>query len=255
MSGVGGPLNCRVMLQGQSNCYGVGAISELALLPDSELTSLAAAPFERVFIMNAAGTAYEPLQIGVNNQAVTAKFGPEFGLAVRWTRETSRGNLYIDKQYRDGQAIATFQDGASGGFFTGLKTKRAAMNSWLAARGITVSDVGWLWVQGESDAAQTEAYYLDQLETYVSSMLASAPLLLPPNAKRILAQMRVGTTYYSAAIVAAKAAYVAAHQAQGRLVAMSANMNGDNLHLNARGQLQLAYDTYSALFNRPLIAA
>jgi hypothetical protein len=109
--------HARVMLQGQSNCWGVGRRAEIAALGDG-LSAFDGRPFERVFIMLDNGT-YEALEIGKNNSAVDNCIGCEFGLAVRWTRETTRGNLYIDKQYLDGMPISYFQDGYSNGFFEG----------------------------------------------------------------------------------------------------------------------------------------
>src|SRR5271163_1026438 len=105
--------NVRVMLQGQSNCWGVGPVSEIPHLDDKTLSDLIKKRFERVFIMlddsrGALEGTYEQLEIGTNNSAVGGCIGCEFGLAVRWTRETTQGNLYIDKQYIDGAPIRSF---------------------------------------------------------------------------------------------------------------------------------------------------
>lgn len=72
-----------------------------------------------------------------------------------------------------------------------------------------------------------------------------------PNEIRLVVQMAVGTNLYSATIAAAKTAYAAANQPQTKLATMAPYFNSDNLHSNARGQVQLGYDTFEAIFGKP----
>ncbi len=247
--------NIRVGMWGQSNNLGVGARSEIASSPlssDPQLAVLDGAAFSRVFIFNAAGDAYEPLENGVNQQAFnTTKIGPEFGLAVRWMRETSSGNLYIDKQSGDGFAIAQFQSGTA--FFTTALARRSAADAWLDAELITATDSGWLWVQGESNYLNTEASYSSALSTLISSRISQG--LLGASERVVLAQVNATNNYYGSGVAAAKTAWVTANPTKGRTVTYANYLNADNVHLSARGAIQLGYDAFSSLFDVPTVSA
>lgn len=250
-------LHARITLQGQSNCWGVGPISEISALGDG-LSVLAGNVFDRVYI-DVGGNSYQKLQLNMNNRGAGSgagpTFGPEFGLAVRWMRETTKGNLYIDKSYIDGSPIAPFQDGASGGYFNTLKSTRSNLNAWLVTNGIVgVKDVAWLWVQGEGDHANSATYYQDQLNIYTASMAASSPIIVPTRAKKIVTQCYPGTAAYGQGVADAKVAFVNS-TANARLVLYTNNFNSDNLHLNAKGQVQLSYDAYERIFNKPHLTA
>jgi len=240
-----------VSIQGQSNAFGLGPRSGISNLSDATLIDYDDVAFPRVFIFNPATGDYENLIIGTNNQAYSSgeNFGPEFGLAVRWTREVPKGNLYLDKQIGDGQPISYFQSG--GEFFSTMLSRRTTANAWLAANNVSPVNAGVAWVQGESDAAQTQAYYEGALDTYMDSLVSSDPQILTATSKQVIAQMAVGTSLYSADIVAAKAAYVSANSDVAKLVTFANHMNGDNLHLNAQGQVQLGYDIFEQMFNKP----
>lgn len=239
-----------VSIQGQSNAFGLGARASISSLSDATLIDYDAVAFPRVFIFNPTTGDYENLIIGTNNQAYSAgeNFGPEFGLAIRWTREVPRGNLYLDKQIGDGQPISYFESG--GGFFSTMLSRRTTANTWLTDNNISAVNAGVAWVQGESNASDTQAYYEDALNSYMDSLVSSSPQILTSTSKQVIAQMAVGTSLYSTAIAAAKSAYVSDNSDVARLVTFANYMNGDNLHLNARGQVQLGYDIFEQMFNR-----
>lgn len=250
------PIHRRVCVEGQSNAFGVGGRNELILSPlssDSGLATFDAAPFSRVYIFNPTSSAYEPLRMGYNQLTDTYLLGPEFGLAVRWMRETTRGNLYIDKNVQSGAAIAYFQQGAGTGFYEATVSRRAAANAWLLANGLRVAEMGLLWVQGESDNGQTQSYYQSALESMIGNKIAAG--LLPANAKIILAKQLETSLQYAANIRAAQDGYIASHPSTAAGIVYPPYFNSDNLHLNARGQIQLAYDAYSLFFSRANIIA
>lgn len=246
----------RLSIEGQSNGEGRGIRSELATAPlssDAGLAAFDAAAFSRVLIFNEVSGNYEALQNGSNQQAFDASsFGPEFGIAVRWMRETTRGNLYIDKYAISGTPISGFQNGG-GSFFTTAGYRKITQDAWLASRHISIRDVGWLWVQGEADFAATQSYYQSALDTLISSRLSAARQR--PGSLRVLAQMVPGMNLYSAEVVAAKASYAASNPISTRLVTYGSLFNGDNVHLSARGQLQLAYDAFEQIFSKSHLTA
>jgi hypothetical protein len=241
------PASARIRINGQSNCLGVAARSELSESPlsaDAGLAEFDADQFDRVLIWVNYLSQYQALKIGTNNMAYTSStFGPEFGLAVRWMRETTSGILYIDKWSADGSAIASWRDGQTN--FEDMQTRYGNASSWLSFNSVTPAADGWVWVQGESDRLQTQSYYYDELTALQAERVAAG--ISPSGEKRVIAQMVSGTTHYSAAIVAAKTQFVG-ETANASEITFAPYMNGDNLHLNARGQLQLGYDAFSALF-------
>ena len=250
-----GPIDRRISLQGQSNAVGQGNVSDLSATPLSanpDLAAFASQPFDRVYIYNNAAAAYQKLSIGTNNMANSAtQFGPEFGIAVRWTRETSKGRLFIDKFGVNGQAISLFQQGTS--YWTNLAARMTAANNWLASQGIKPVYAGWVWLQGESDYAQTQAYYHDQLAAYIASRISAG--MDPGIGRRVLIQMSTASTMYGATVASAKLAYAEANPTTVDITTMPAYFNADNLHSSARGQLQMGYDAFSKLFSKPAKAA
>src|ERR1044072_1172066 len=184
----------RIAIQGQSNAMGKANRSDLTAAPlrasDPGLSAFNTGTFARVYIWNNNTGAYENLKLGTNNDSVAANtFGTEFGIAIRWMRETLHGNLYIDKQYGDGQPISYFQSGTA--FFTSSVSRRAAQNAWLSSRGIRAANMGWLWIQGEANYQDTQASYQSALDTYVNSRISAG--LMGPNDFRVLARMLSGT--------------------------------------------------------------
>jgi len=165
-------------------------------------------------------------------------------------RETASGTLYIDKQAASSQAIAYFQSG--GGFFAQSQSRYTAASTWLSTRSITASHVGYLWVQGETDYLMAQADYYTALQTLINSRVSAG--LQPAGATVVLAQMAVGTSRYGAGVAAAKTQW-AASDSRGQTISPPAYMNGDNLHWNGRGQIQLGYDAFAAFFRRGRVSA
>jgi len=130
---------------------------------------------------------------------------------------------------------------------------------------ISLGDVAWLWVQGEADHACTKEYYLDQLNKYTDSLHTSS--LLPATAKMVLARQIPNKLRnpngpdpgYGLGPDDARVAFRAARP-MARLISYTNNVNETNyfdsrqkdyVHLNAKGQLQLAYDAYEQIFDAP----
>lgn len=236
----------RVVDWGQSNAEGRGLRSDISASPlssDPGLAAFDAGTFDRVYIWT--GSAYDKLQPSVNNGAPAGSFGPEFGLAVRWMRETTVGNLYIEKHAFSGVSIdPTFTPGQY--YYNLAVTERSQANAWLAARGITVNDAGWLWVQGESDSAQNQSWYQSRLEALIAGRTTDG--FQTASTKRVLMKMHPSTSTYGAGPSAAKDAVAAASPANTVAITMPYYMNADNIHLNGRGQVQLGYDAFEQIF-------
>jgi hypothetical protein len=249
LGGAGG--NLRIAIQGQSNAMGTYSYnSALAAAPlsvsDPGLAAFSGVDIPRVFIWNRSAAAYQPLRIGTNNLAAALDmFGPELGLAVRWVRETTSGNLYIDKRGEGGQPITYFMSGTT--FYSQFLTDHNNGTAWLAARSITARHMGWLWVQGEFDYLQTESWYRDNLDALTASRLAGG--LQDAAGKLLLVQMRPGSNRYGAGVAAAKTAFAVANPL-AQTMEMIDSFHTDNLHIDARGQLQLGYDAFERFFSR-----
>lgn len=254
-----GAIHRRISIQGQSNARGKGARSEIAALSDNGLTVFDTGTFARVYIWNPTAGAYQQMKNDTNTDALSGCIGPEFGLAVRWMRETVRGKLYIDKLQYDGHAIADFQSGSgvvynqaygdgTSNYWQLSVSHRAAADAWLTNNNIRVSNMGWLWIQGESDNNQTQAYYQGQLATYIANRISAG--LQPSNAQNLIVQMYPGTALFAQTIVDAKTAYQAANPATAKLFTMTNHFNADNLHSNAQGQLQMGYDSFELFFSK-----
>lgn len=247
----------RITIWGQSNAWGQGLLSDLSAAPlssDSGLAAFGAGTFDRVWIRQADGSY---LKLSPSSQitwlAAAGCFGPEFGLAVRWMRETSSGNLFIDKNAGSGIDIYGFRIDGSGYISDGVGGRWTASNTWLSSHGYTVTNAGWIWVQGESDYAQTQAYYQNALQVIINQRTADG--LQNAATKRVLWQMTPGSNKYAQTVFDAKAAIAAASPSNTTAPVMPNYFNADNLHISARGQLQLAYDSFSTIFGFPAKAA
>lgn len=243
----------RITIWGQSNAWGIGALSEISAAPLSADAGLAAfrdSTFDRVWIRLENGTyvKYSPASVDTF-LAPSGYFGPEFGLAVRWMRETASGNLFIDKLGISGADIYTFRPSGSGYISDGIGGRRFLSANWLTANGFTVADAGWVWVQGESDSSQTQAYYQSALQLILDQRTTDG--LQTTSTKRILWQMAPGSASYAQSVFDAKAAIAAASPGNTTAPVMPNYFNPDNLHISARGQLQLAYDSFSTIFGFP----
>lgn len=241
--------DARISITGQSNAQGLGRTNMLT----GELAAFAAAEFERVYIWS-PGSGYVKLKLGVNNLGDGAgSFGPEFGLAVRWMRESRSGNLYVDKLFASGKPISWFQYGDASGHFYEATTRNTQQNNWFAARGLAPSHKGDLWVQGEGNALDTQAAYQTALDTLFASRVTYG--LLTATAKRLLPQIPVGTLSYGAGVAAAKDAYAAANPGTTRVFPYSSHYLNDNNHLDETGQVQMGYDAFARFFNKRQMTA
>jgi hypothetical protein len=238
------PGDYRLHIRGQSNAVGYGALTDLSASPlnaDAGLAGYAAAPFARVYIWT--GSAYQQLNMGSNNAGNSAtQFGPEFGIAVRWMRETTSGNLYIHKHASGGSSITNFVP-AHWTFATWSEEVTTADG----ILGSTPTPAGFLWVQGESDAAQTQGWYQTHLESILTGLETDG--LIDSGSKRILMNMHPSTATYGAGVAAAKTAIASASPTNTTAPQMPYYMLGDNIHITARGQVQVGYDAFETMFN------
>lgn len=238
-------LNARIAIWGQSNAIGRADRTDIAAAPlssDSGLTTYDAGTFSRVYIWT--GAAYAQLQPSVNNQSDAGQFGAEFGLAVRWMRETASGNLYIEKKGYSGVSIDYFDPTAA--VYLGIESARASANAWLSSAGVTIGKEAALWVQGETDMFQTQGWYASRLATLLDARVTDG--FQAASDMTVLAQMKVGSAGYGAGVAAAKDAYAAADTTLASTVSMD-YYKADNLHPNGQGQVQLGYDAYEVIFS------
>lgn len=246
------PRHRRVSIWGQSNALGRAERADLAAAPlraDWRLGLFDGGAFDRVFIWN--GTTYQALTPAVNNGCSAGQFGPEFGLAARWMRETAAGNLYIEKVGFSGVSIDYFDP--AGANYPSLRSWHNAADAWLAANSIVVDDTGFLWVQGESDQVQTQTWYQTRLETLLAAMQTDG--IIDASTRRLLARMHPSTATYGPGPSAAKDALAAASPANTQAFTLAYYMTSDNIHLAGRGQLQLGYDSFEMIFGAAHMAA
>lgn len=243
------PQNARIAIWGQSNALGRAQQSDISASPLSADTGLAdflANGFDRVFFYN--GSAFARLT-ATNNGCDAGQFGAEFGLAVRWMRETTTGNLYIEKAAGSGVSITLF-DPIDNWYYNSYKNTHNAATAWLSANGVTGAINHWIWNQGEADAAQTQAWYQEALQQIIDVRAADGLT----TGKSILFQLQPSTFSYGAGVAAAKAAIAAANPSAIFAIPAAAYMKADNVHQNGRGQLQIGYDAFEKIFNAPHIA-
>lgn len=246
------------MLWGQSNADGRGLITDISAAPlssDPELATFAADPFSRVRIWN--GNAYVSLELGVNNGGLNpapgsgTQFGPEFGLAVRWMRETSSGTLYIDKLGVSGASITAFNPEPTYDNYQLMQTERAQANSWLASNGgVVIEQEAHVWVQGETDRLETQEWYQTRMQAIIDAAISDG--WWSTTDIQLLFQMGTTSTLYGAGVAAAKAAIAAASPTYIK-APPSPNYYGDGYHQNARGQVQLGYDAFALIFGASTI--
>jgi hypothetical protein len=248
------PLAARIQILGQSNSEGRGPIADISAAPlssDPGLATLAAGTFSRVKVWN--GAAYVSLQMGVNNGQQGAsvangtQFGPEFGLAVRWVRETTSGTLYIEKVGGSGLSITDFDPTPTYDSYQLQLGERTQANTWLASNGgIVIEQEAMLWVQGETDYQQTQNWYQTQMQAIVDAQVSDG--MLAPTSKQILVQMHPSTNFYGAGVAAAKAAIAASDPNRIKAPTAPYYMLPDNYHQNAQGQVQMGYDAFALIF-------
>ncbi len=251
----------RITLEGQSNCLGVGSTNGLPWVSGATGVQV---PFERVWIWNPLTTNYEKLA-WTNNMAcwdshyalaplTNQTFGPEYGIAVRWTKHNATGNLYIDKNPLDGGLISQFlSTGDCGantyfGCWTNNLARRSAANAWLAARGLVADDFAWVWIQGESDAGATQGDYEASLYQLYSEKLAAG--LIKTNTRVVLTKTAVPDG--SNPGVGAAKVHFASTNGNAVVVSHPPFLYHDQVHLNTFGACQLGFDIYSAVFGSPI---
>lgn len=244
--------NRRVCIWGQSNAVGRAELSDLSASPlssDAGLAAFAATTFERVWILN--GTGYQKLNLATNNQAAAGQFGPELGIAVRWMRETTGGNLFLEKEAAGGQSIAYFDP--AGGAYAAALVRRGYANTWLNANGYTsIIDDGFLWIQGESDYYQTQSWYQTRLEAVLSANLSNG--ISSVSTRRILTRMQPTSGYYGSGVDAALVAVASANSTTTTAHMMSNHFKIDGYHMNGQGQVQTGYDAFETFFDASHIA-
>lgn len=245
--------NVRIAIWGQSNAIGRASQSDLAASPlsaDPELQDYmdGTLPLTRCYIWT--GSVFSQMDAS-NNGANAGQFGPEFGIAVRWMRETTAGNLYFEKNGISGSSIdPNFVPGYY--IYENAITEHDQGTTWLASNVVTVAAKKWLWVQGETDLSQSQSWYETRLQALIDDRALQGAM--DSTSIQVLAQMKSGTIGYGAGVSAAKTAIAAAAPSYIKTVQMS-YYGGDNLHPNARGQLQLGYDAFEKFFGAAHINA
>lgn len=248
------PFNARVAIWGQSNALGLALRSDTAIAPLSSDPDLAAynantLTFDRVFMWD--GNAFVQLVMGATNAARNAnEFGVEFGLAVRWMRETAAGNLYLIKQASGGVSITSFDPPSALNWSNG-QNELSQSAAWLSAAGVSIERKAWIWIQGESDKAQTQEWYQTRLQEIIDTLQSLGHIAT--DSKLVLSQMHPSSFQYGATVAAAKDAIAASDPP--RIVAPTFPYfhTGDQIHYNGRSMVQHAYDAYSHIFGAPYL--
>lgn len=245
-SSIGNTSSERITIEGQSNALGVALTSGLTSAPYNTALFDWTKFFSRVFIWNPKTDTYENIKIGFNNMASwdgyytegaptnQPTFGPEIGIAIMWLQTHTSGNLYIDKNVGDGKPIAYFQKG--GAYYTEKLSRKLKADKWLRDRGISVSEAGFVWVQGEGDMSQTKDYYKAQLITLINDRITDG--FIDQKEKIIITQIPSSSGNYGAGVANAKSEYVIENKT-AVLVPYTNNFNADNIHLNTTGQINL----------------
>lgn len=246
--------DARMSFWGQSNAEGSALRSGIsAITADPTLVAWddGTNPFTRVMFWN--GSAYAQYVPGTNHGTLSTLMGPEFGMAVRWMRETTTGILYMDKAAWGGTSIDAFQPPSALRWNDSI-ARRTAQNAWLAANGVTIDPLRnfWLWSQGEADSANDQAWYQPRMQAIVDALEANGIL----SYRGVLTDIPTGSPRFNAGISAAKQAV--ADTTAGLVVkqiepAFPTFFEADNLHLNARGQVQRSFTAYSFFFDAPTI--
>lgn len=245
----------RIAIWGQSNAMGSGEGTDLSVAPLSADPELAqywsgARTFSRVFVWT--GSSYDVLT-ATNNGASAGKFAAEIGIGVRWMRETTSGNLYISKEAVSGASITTFEpnDPEWGWAYTARRNNNYTATAWLTAQGVQLAGDHFLWVQGEADSSQNQAWYQTRLQAMLDQRVIDG--LESPAGIQVVAQIKPGTIGYGSGVAAAKAAIAAANPSRVKIINMD-HYGPDNIHCNARGHIQLGYDSFEKIFNVPHIS-
>jgi len=77
--------------------------------------------------------------------------------------------------------------------------------------------------------------------------------MVAPTSRAVLSQMHPSTSTYGAGVAAAKAAIADATPTRFSDISFPGYIQGDNIHYNARGMVQHAYDCFAFLFDAPAL--
>ena len=240
-----------IQIWGQSNAEGRALRADIDASPldaDPGLETYNAGTFGRVYIWT--GSVFALLTPASNNQSSSTEFGAEFGLAVRWMRETTEGDLYIVKNAAGGLSITSFEPTAGSKYLAG-QTEKGQFDAWLSSNAVSITQRAMLWWQGEANNTETQSWYQTRLEELYAAWIADD--FIDATDLVILMQMPVGTTRYDADIAAAKTAVAALYAPYATAPSAPNHMAADNLHQNARGQVQAGYDAYAYFFDAATI--
>lgn len=237
--------HARITIEGQSNALGTGLVSELTAPPYNAEEINYTGALSRIFIWNPKTDLYENMKIGSNNMSayLEPSFGPELGIAFMWLKTHKYGNLYIDKNVIDGGRIDQFQKGTT--YYTEKKSRKTKADLWLNNKGITVNELGFVWVQGEGNAGFTKDQYLSQLSILINDRIADGFI----KGNTILSIVQIPTTSLShgVGVYQAKEEYISSHK-YARKNEYSNNFRPDKVHLNATGNIILGLDCGYNLF-------
>jgi len=225
------------LVAGQSNA--VGWDTTAAEVPENLLS----APGQYVW----TGSAFAPLQNGVNNGALSSngeKWGPEAEFGRQWRRARPSTSLWIIKHATGGSALADAW--ASGGADRVIFDAEVAQGlASLNGLGLTPNVVALLWMQGESDSqdiTQANAYEAN-LTAWLSHVrtVSDAPLMAALIGR--IANQSAWT--YRTTVRAAQSAVVAA-DSRSALIDTDGYGN-DGVHYDIAGNIALGADMHSAL--------
>lgn len=251
-------------LGGQSNNLGVGPSDSLYFSPfNTNPDSLTSATLlNRVRIYDRFTNTLQPLVIGVNNQASSDNrytfgnvtvgvrtFGPELGIAYRFISQVVGNSiLVIVKESRDGQAIATFQEGHANGWYAGMLARRRSVDSLITAAGWyqIPGQRHFVWTQGEADGGATQSYYEAQLDTLITHLKADSVI----DGRVVIGNISSTSAQYGAGPDAAKVHWVNTHSGAYLINYPdgAGYFNSDLVHMNHKGQLQYGYDAFWKAF-------
>jgi hypothetical protein len=242
------------VLSGQSNAVGQA--------PEADMpANLEGETFSNFEIYNTGASAWQALQPGVNDLGATNCFGPEseFGRLANAVFDASNKG-YLIKYASPGKHLAN--DDLTNSFYplTGTYWTNlagyidAAMNA-LRNAGVLAEIRGYLWMQGESDAATGNQAYADAYEanltyfigqlrayTYARGFSGPQPVFVAP---------QIGATAsvpYRATVRAAQVAVAASVPGVVTFDTAAYGFESDNIHFSAAGQVSLGGDFFTRMF-------
>lgn len=236
----------RILLEGQSNAYGTGTADSLLYPPISNIPFNFSQQFQRVFIADSNGR-YHKLQFPLNNQGSDGftKFGPEIGIAWKWTQNNPNGWLFIDKIYIDGGLINSFLNNSNYNAY--MMNKRNGSNAWLDSAGFKPIESGWVWVQGEGNNGDSEATYRTKLDSLYRARLDSGMITI--GTRVVISKVGVNSAAYGAGVAAAMDDFVLDNSHARALNNDDAHYDLDDVHYTSYWNLQLGSNAYAKIFD------